>query len=196
MAQFGNIYTDANGTEYTKHPVARVSKVKDDAHIYDLLDTANAIDQGANLVPGDHVNGDLQLRTAKTPAVGDKIVFVCDVPLIYNDFTKLDQAEWQFVNKKGKRTKAYEVGKDDIIGVSDYAFTTTVTTNTTPAIGNYVVVDGARAWKELVSTTAAATLATYGFLAKVVGYEKYQFDTVVLFEIIRNEDIVAAASGD
>ena len=108
----------------------------------------------------------------------------------------LDQAEWQFVNKKGKRTKAYEVGKDDIIGVSDYAFTTTVTTNTTPAIGNYVVVDGARAWKELVSTTAAATLATYGFLAKVVGYEKYQFDTVVLFEIIRNEDIVAAASGD
>ena len=82
MAQFGNIYTDANGTEYTKHPVARVSKVKDDAHIYDLLDTANAIDQGANLVPGDHVNGDLQLRTAKTPAVGDKIVFVCDVPFI------------------------------------------------------------------------------------------------------------------
>ena len=41
MAQFGNIYTDANGTEYTKHPVARVSKVKDDAHIYDLVDTGS-----------------------------------------------------------------------------------------------------------------------------------------------------------
>ena len=52
MAQIGNIYTDANGTEYTKHPVARVSKVKDDAHLYDLVDTANAIDQGANLVLG------------------------------------------------------------------------------------------------------------------------------------------------
>lgn len=189
MAQFGNIYTDANGTEYTKHPVARVSKVKDDAHIYDLVDTANAIDQGANLVPGDHVDGDLQLRTAKTPAIGNKIVFVCDVPLNYRDYTKLDQAEWQFVNKKGKRTKAYEVGEDDVLGVSDYAFTTTVTTDTTPAIGNYVVVDGARAWKELVSSTAAATLDTYGFLAKVIGYEKYQFDTVVLFEVIRNENV-------
>lgn len=192
MAQFGNIYTDANGTEYTKHPVARVSKVKDDAHIYDLVDTANAIDQGANLVPGDHVDGDLQLRAAKTPAIGNKIVFVCDVPLNYRDYTKLDQAEWQFVNKAGKRTKAYEVGKDDVLGVSDYAFTTTVTSETTPAIGNYVVVDGARAWKELISTTNEATLKTYGFLAKVIGYEKYQFDTVVLFEVIRNEDVVTA----
>ena len=192
MAQFGNIYTDANGTEYTKHPVARVSKVKDDAHIYDLVDAANAIDQGANLVPGDHVDGDLQLRAAKTPAIGNKIVFVCDVPLNYRDYTKLDQAEWQFVNKKGKRTKAYEVGKDDVLGVSDYAFTTTVTEKTTPAIGNYVVVDGARAWKELVNTTAETTLKTYGFLAKVIGYEKYQFDTVVLFEVIRNEDVTTA----
>ena len=78
MAQIGNIYTDANGTEYTKHPVARVSKVKDDAHLYDLVDTANAIDQGANLVPGDHVDGELQLRVATTPAIGDAIVFVCD----------------------------------------------------------------------------------------------------------------------
>ena len=192
MAQFGNIYTDANGTEYTKHPVARVSKVKDDAHIYDLVDTANAINQGANLVPGDHVDGDLQLRTAKTPAIGNKIVFVCDVPLNYRDYTKLDQAEWQFVNKAGKRTKAYEVGGDDVLGVSDYAFTTTVATNTTPAIGNYVVVDGARGWKELVKSTAETTLKTYGFLAKVIGYEKYQFDTVVLFEVIRNEDVTTA----
>lgn len=192
MAQFGNIYTDANGTEHTKHPVARVSKVKDDAHIYDLVDAANAIDQGANLVPGDHVDGDLQLRAAKTPAIGNKIVFVCDVPLNYRDYTKLDQAEWQFVNKKGKRTKAYEVGNDDVLGVSDYAFTTTVTENTTPAIGNYVVVDGARAWKELVNTTEETTLKTYGFLAKVIGYEKYQFDTVVLFEVIRNEDVATA----
>ena len=192
MAQFGNIYTDANGTEYTKHPVARVSKVKDDAHIYDLVDAANAIDQGANLVPGDHVDGDLQLRAAKTPEIGNKIVFVCDVPLNYRDYTKLDQAEWQFVNKKGKRTKAYEVGRDDVLGVSDYAFTTTVTAKTTPVIGNYVVVDGARAWKELVNTTAETTLKTYGFLAKVIGYEKYQFDTVILFEVIRNEDVATA----
>lgn len=189
MAQIGNIYTDANGTTYTKHPVARVSKVKDDAHLYDLVDTANEIDQGANLVPGDHVDKELQLRTATTPAIGNAIVFVCDVPLIYKDGYKLDQAEWQFVNKKGKRTKAYEIGKDDVIGVSDYAFTTVVTTGKAPAIGNYVVVDGARAWKELVSTTAADTLKTYGFLAKVIGYEKYQFDTVVLFEVIRNQNV-------
>ena len=189
MAQIGYVYTDGNGTTYTKHPVARVSKVKSDAHIYDLVDDSNAIDQGANLVPGAHVTGELQLRNAVTPAIGDKIVFVCDVPLLYRDFEKLDQAEWQFVNKAGKRTKAYEVGQDDVLGVSDYAFTTLVTANTTPAVGNYVVVDGARAWKELASSTASATLDTYGFLAKVIGYEKYSYDTIVLFEVIRNENV-------
>lgn len=187
MAQISTgIYTDGNGTEYTKYPVARVSKVKDDAHIYDLLDTANIIYQGANLVPGDHVDGDLQTRVAKTPAVGDAIVFACDVPLIYKDYTSLDQAEWQFYNKVGKITKCYEVGKDDVLGVSDYAFTTVVAEGQAPAIGNYVVVDGARGWKELVS---GADVSTYGFVAKVIGYEKYQFDTVVLFEVQKNEAV-------
>lgn len=187
MAQISTgIYTDGNGTEYTKYPVARVSKVKDDAHLYDLLDTANIIYQGANLVPGDHVDGDLQTRVAKTPAVGDAIVFACDVPLNYKDYTSLDQAEWQFYNRKGKITKCYEVGKDDVIGVSDYAFTAVVSEGQAPAIGNYVVVDGARGWKELAAGT---DVSTYGFVAKVIGYEKYQFDTVVLFEVQKNEAV-------
>lgn len=189
MAQIGYVYTDGTGTTYTKYPVARVSKVKDDAHIYDLVDTSNDIAQGANLVPGDHVTGELQERVAVTPTIGKKIVFVCDVPLLYRDFEKLDQAEWQYFNKAGKITKAYEVGQDDVLGVSDYAFTTLVVANTTPAVGNFVVVDGARAWKELASNTSAATLATYGFLAKVIGYEKYSYDTIVLFEVIRNENV-------
>lgn len=189
MAQLGNIYTDANGTEYVKHPVARVSKVKDDAHLYDILDTANAINQGANIKVGGHVNGELQVREATTPGIGDQIVFVCDVPLLYNSDRQLDQAEWQFINKKGKITKAFEVGQDDVLGVSDYAFTTVVVDGKAPAVGNYVVVDGARGWAELASNTASGTLDTYGFLAKVIGYEKYQFDTVVLFEVIRNKTI-------
>ena len=187
MAQISTgIYTDGNGTEYTKYPVARVSKVKDDAHLYDLLDTANIIKQGANLVPGEHVDGDLQTRVAKTPAIGDAIVFVCDVPLIYNDATSLDQAEWQFYNRKGKITKSYEVSKDDVLGVSDYAFTTVVTEGQVPAVGNLVVVDGARGWKELA---AATDVSAYGFVAKVIGYEKYQFDTVVLFEVQKNTTV-------
>ena len=44
MAQMSNaIYTNGDGTEYTKYPVARVSKVKDDAHLYDLVDTVVVI---------------------------------------------------------------------------------------------------------------------------------------------------------
>ena len=76
-----------------------------------------------------------------------------------------------------------------MLGVSDYAFTTLVDDGKTPAVGNFVVVDGARAWAELASSTSEDTLKTYGFLAKVIGYEKYQFDTVVLFEVIRNQNV-------
>lgn len=192
MSNIGNIYTDGTISERTKYPVARVSKVKDDAHIYDVLDTASAIKQGANIKLGKHVAGELQVRTAETPAVGDKIVFVCDVPLIYESYTSLDQAEYNYVNKAGKVTKAYEVGEHDVLGTSDYAIDATGS-DSKIVEGNYIVVDGARGWKCLKSDTLEETLKTYGFLAVVIGFERYQYDTVVLFEVIRNETIAPIA---
>lgn len=175
------IYTDGKWNVTGKYGVARSSKIKESNHIYDVLDTTNAIEQGSNIKLGDFVEGELQLRTALTPTAKDKIVFVCDVPLIYESDRISDQYEYKFVNKAGKNTKAYELGEDDVFGVSDYMFTTVVDTNV--KLYNYVVVDGARKWKEL----ASAPLSTdYGFIGQVIGFEKYQYDTVVLVRVIKN----------
>lgn len=179
------VYTNGTWTSVTKYPVARVSKVKDDAHIYDILDTANAINQGANIKLGDHVSGELQVRTATTPSVGDKLVFVCDVPLLYDDHTRLAQAEYNYFNKAGKITKAYEMEENDVFGVSDYAITP-IDSSTPVAIGQLIVTNGSRGWKALAST---ATTTSYGFVGKVIGFEKYSYDTVVLFEVVRNEAV-------
>lgn len=189
MAIYGKDITWKNTTG--KYMVARSSKIKatDTGHIYDVVDTANDMEQGMNVKVGDHVTDELQLRTASTPAIGDAIAFVCDVPLIYESYTTADQSEYKYINKKGKATRAYEIVKDDVIGFSDYGFTTKVAADGQVVVGNYVVVDGARKYKELVSTTASTTLDTYGFLGKIIGFEKYQYDTIVLVEVIRNETV-------
>lgn len=178
-------------TQQNKHMVARTSNVKasTEGKIYDLVDSAVAVDNGMNVKAGAQVGSELQLRTAVTAGIGDELIFVSDVPLVYESFTSLSGAEFNFTNKAGKIFKGYQIVKEDTIGVSDYGFTTIINGTTGVQKGNFVVTDGARKWKELASTTATATLDTYGFLAQVIGFEKYQFDTIVLFRVIRNTTV-------
>lgn len=173
-----------------KYMVARSSKIKasDTGHIYDLLDKENDVEQGCNIKVGAYTNNGLQERLAETPAVGDAIAFVCDVPLIYASYTTADQFEWKYINVKGKDFKAYEIVRDDVFGVSDYGFTTVLDASAGVQLGNYVVVDGNRKWKEVKTEPDAAT---YGFIGQVMGFEKYQFDTIVLIHVIKNETVKA-----
>ena len=55
------VYTNGTWSGARTYSVARVSKVKDDAHIFDLVDTANIIKQGANLKAGALVTGEFSL---------------------------------------------------------------------------------------------------------------------------------------
>nr|DAY89450.1 MAG TPA: hypothetical protein [Caudoviricetes sp.] len=176
-----------------KYPVARSSKIKasDTGHIYDLLDTENDVYQGANIKPGSYTGNGLQERIAETPAINDEIAFVCDVPLLYEEYKTSDQFEWKYINKKGKDFKAYEVVPNDVFGVSDYAFTTVADSNDPVKVNNYVVVDGNRGWKELATMPDASAT---GFIGKILGYEKYQFDTVVLVHVIQNKTVAAAGA--
>lgn len=173
-----------------KYMVARSSKIKasDTGHLYDLLDKENDVEQGCNIKVGNYTGNGLQERLAETPAIGDAIAFVCDVPLIYESFRTSDQYEWKFINVKGKDFKAYEIVMDDVFGVSDYGFTTVVDEAAGPQFGNYVVVDGNRKWTEMADMPDANT---YGFIGQIMGFEKYQFDTVVLIHVIKNETVTA-----
>lgn len=179
------IFTNGAWNTYGKHAVARVSAVYDDAHLFDLIDEVNDVEQGTALKAGSQVGKELQLRAAETPAIGDEIVFTCSVPLIYESYKTSDQFEWNFVNKKGSIMKCYEVRKDNVIGVSNYAITP-VSGNDDINQGELIVVDGARGWKALAAGT---DVSTYGFVAEVIGFERYQYDTVVLFRVVRNTTI-------
>ena len=179
------IFTNGTWNVYDKHSVARVSLVNDDAHIFDLIDEVNDVEQGTALKAGAQVGTELQLRVTETPAIGDEIAFVCSVPLIYESYKTSDQFEYNFYNKKGSIMKCYEVRKDNVIGVSNYAITP-VSGNTDINQGELIVVDGSRGWKALAAGT---DVSAYGFVAEVIGFEKYQYDTVVLFRVVRNTTI-------
>ena len=174
-----------------KHVIARSSKIKASncGHMYDVLDKVNDIEQGSLIKLGAFEDGELQIRKAETPADTDAVVFVCDDPLIYDESSTFAQNEYNYYNVKGTPCRAYEIVKDDVIGVSDYAFTTKV--GDSPAIGNIVVVDGNRLYKEIDKTQKAATLKTNGFVGEIVGFETYSFETIVLINVIQNTTIVA-----
>ena len=178
------IYTNGKWNNVDgKYMVARSSKLKatDTGHLYDLIDTTNDVEQGCNLKVGAFTGNGLQERVALTPAITDQIVFACDTGLIYENAYKSDQFEWKYINKKNRDFRAYAIEKDDVFGVSDYGFTTIV--NNEIAKGDYVVVDGSRKWKTVADEPSKTE---YGFIGQVIGFEKYQYDTVVLVNVIQN----------
>lgn len=178
------IYTDGKWKNVDgKYMVARSSKIKatDTGHLYDLIDKTNDVEQGSNVKVGAFTGEGLQERVALTPAIADQIVFVCDTGLLYATAYKSDQFEWKYVNKANRDFRAYALEKDDVFGVSDYGFTTVA--NNELKLGDYVVVDGARKWK---SVDSAPDETQYGFIGQIMGFEKYQYDTVVLVNVIQN----------
>lgn len=179
------IYTNGTWTEQKKYMVGRSSKIKatDTGHLYDLV-FESPVENGMNVKVGDYLGDGLQLREGTFPAIGDKIAFACDVPLIYENYTSADQAEYNYVNKVGKSVKCYEIVEDDVIGFSDYGFTTKV--GDAPAFGNYVTVDGNGKWVEVAGKPD--TSAT-GFIGQIMGFETYLFDTIVLVHVVQNKQI-------
>lgn len=177
--------------EDKKYMVARTSKLKSTevGHIYDVINEDNDLEQGMNIKVGAYtgnISDGHQLRTCDYAAIKDKIAFICDVPLLYRDFEKSDQFEWKYINKAKKRTRAYEIVEDDVFGISDYGFTTFVDDEKGIEINQFVVVDGAGKYKALATEPSATD---YGFIGQVIGFEKYQYDTIVLITVLQNKQL-------
>ena len=98
------IYTNSANVADKGYMVARSSKIKatDSGHLYDLVDMTNDVEQGCNIKAGEFLGTGYQEREALTPAVGDAIIFVCDVPLVYDAYTQGQNAETNYINVKGK----------------------------------------------------------------------------------------------
>lgn len=192
-------YTNKKAQDAGKHGMFRSSRLKatEVGRLYDVIvrdESSNeiAVDNGVAIKVGDPTGNGLQTRYATVAAIGDKVAIVGSPALVKDASTQAQAAEYNFYHKPGVVAKAYEVKEDegDIFGVAQYQFTTVVAgEGKDVVVGNLVVVDGNGGYKELVSSTEALTLNTYGFIGKVYGFEKGDNETLVLVEVIKNTKV-------
>lgn len=154
-----------------RHIIAESSKLKATiaGHIFSVQADAQ-IDNGRLVALGDYL-GDEYYAMA-TPKATDAVVLTLQVPLIYQEYTSLDGAEYNFTNAKGDIVRCYELVKGDIFtvtagdGTAKYA-TAFGAFDKAPAVGKYVTVD-ATATRGMKIATSAPDKATNGFIGKIV----------------------------
>lgn len=191
-----SIYTTLNEHTMTKHGVFRSSRLKssDVGRIWDLIvrdssDNAIDVDNGVAVKVGAPTGDGLQTRYATVATAKDKIAVIGTPATIKDAHTTLEAQEYNFYNKAGAVSKAYEAREDEgeVFGVADYQFSTVIAgEGKDVVVGNYVVVDGAGKYVEKATSTLATIKTSNGFVGQVYGFEKGQFDTVVLIEVIQN----------
>lgn len=189
------IYTNMKAQEAKKHGMFRSSRLKstDVGRLWDLIvrdedDKEIPVDNGVAVKVGKNTGIGLQTRYATIAGVADQIAVTGSPANIKDAFTKFQSAEYNFYHEAGVVAKAYEVRENEgeVFGVAAYQFTTVLTEGAVPAFGNTVVVDGNGGWVELA---ADADVSTYGFAGRVYGYEIGDFETIVLIEVVKNEQL-------
>ena len=182
------IYSNLIAKTPDKHIVVGTSKIKatNTGHIFDLVFEAN-VDNGVLAKAGEYTGNGYQERKATLAGAKDEVVLIASVPLIYDQHNTEVQAEYNFYNEKGSITRGYELVKDDVFAVSDYAFTTKVSDDV--EVGNYVICDGTGKYKEVAKASGSTLTTTNGFVGQIIGFEKYQYDKLVLIAVVQNTTI-------
>ena len=188
-------YVNENAAALGKHGLFSSSRLysTDVGKIYDLIvrdsnDNEISVDNGAPVKVGEPTYDGYQTRYATIAGVGDKIAVVGAPAVVKSAMSKAQGADYNFFIPAGTPAKAYDLvpNKGEIFGISDYSFTTVASESGALTLGNYVVVDGTGAYKELA---AIGKDDSYGFIGKIYGFEQGSFETIVLVEVIQNEDV-------
>ena len=144
----------------TKRGVAESTLLKATkvGHHYNLVADVD-VDNGSVAVIGDRVKSDL--FKAEVPAKGDKITLIITPVKIYEEYTTKMQEESNFYNAKGEAMRAYEIQDTDRFTLSAEAFHE----DAAPAVGKYVVVDGAG--YKLTTVDSKPDMTQYGFVGHI-----------------------------
>lgn len=169
-----------NGTK--RHFIVETSDVKSTkaGHIFSVKDADTNMDNGELVKIDKLIAGETEVFSVKTPAETDKGVVLINTPaLMYDTSTTLRGAEYNFYNEAGSVARAYELVAGDRFGVSIGAVTLLAESI---VVGNYVVCDGARKYKEKASVEG-----TEGFVAQVMFTKKFSNgETRVYLRVIQN----------
>ena len=187
------IFTTLKAQKANKHGMFRSSRLKSTeiGRLWDLIvrdedENEIMVDNGVAVKVGSPTHDGLQTRYATVAKTTDQVAIVGSPALIRDAFTKFQSAEYNFYHEAGVVAKAYEVrpNEGEVFGVAAFQFTTVI--GEVPAKGNLVVVDGNGGYRELASGTS---VDTYGFVGEVYGYELGDNETIVLIEVLKNEQI-------
>ena len=154
-----------------RHIIAESSKLKATiaGHIYSVQADAQ-IDNGRLVALGEYL-GDEYYAMA-TPKATDAVVLVLQVPLIYQEYTSLDGAEFNFTNAKGDLVRCYELVAGDVFTVTAGDGTDKYATkfgafDKAPTVGNYVTVD-TTATRGMKIFASAPDKSANGFIGKII----------------------------
>lgn len=149
-------------------------------HIYSVKSETN-MDNGVLAKLGNLVQGEREIFAVTAPALADKVVLIANPALIYEQYTTLQGAEFNYYNEAGEVVRAYDLTAGDRFGVSKEAFIA-LDEETGLAENVYVVNDGTGKYKEV------ATLAgTEGFVGQVMFTKSFGLnDTRVYVRVIQN----------
>ena len=149
------------------------------AHFYNMESDVDLDNGSVSVLDVENYKEDDVFMTA-VPKVTDKIVLILNPVKIYEDYMTQMQEECYWYAKKGERVRAYEVYDTDRFSLSVEAFAE----DAEPAVGKYVVVDGAGYKLTVVESKPEG----YGFIGKIISQNAN--GTYEIF-VIRNRAVEA-----
>lgn len=185
------VYTNLKFVDAKEHGLFESSRLKstDIGKILDLIvrDTSNKeidVDNGVALKAGANTGEGLQTKYATIAGVKDEVYISGNPALVKDAFTQAQAQPYNFYNTAGSVVKGYEVlgGKAEIFAVASYQFTN----DTTPKVGQYVVVDGKGMW---TAQDEAPSATEYGFIGQVHSIATGIYYTTVRIECIQNTQL-------
>lgn len=161
-------------------------------HTLSAIDEKNILENGMLIKLGADV--DVENRLAETPAEADEVYLVLDVILPYDESTTVGQAEYfHYPHEIGEPTRIYELFENDRFAIADYMVTSTVAGADDKggqkpcAVGNYLVTDGARKYKEVAADGFDAS--QYGFAAVIQEITYKSNLTLYRLRVVKNRAV-------
>ena len=155
------------------------------AHMYSVVDEDNILENGMLVEKTDLVDAkDIEIYGVKNPEAGSEVVLILTPALIYDQSTTEGQAEYYFYIEPGVTARAYALVKDDRFAIADYMVTTLAGKGKPAVVGNYLVANSDRKYKEVAAE--AFNGSTYGFVAKLEAIDYKSNLTLYRIRVIKN----------
>lgn len=153
-----------------------------DGHMLSVVDEDNELENGMIVKLGRAI--DRENNYISTPTDKDPVVLILDVILPYDESTTAASFEFYYRFEKGKPVRAYTIIPNDKFSVIDYMVTTIAGAGKPAVVGNYVVHDGNRKYKEVAAD--GFQMDDYGFVAEIAEITYRGGMTLYLLNVLKN----------